>query len=208
MKQEIPESILDDKVRRILRVQHRIGMYDKARYKGERNSIKHQTAARKIATEGVVLLKNEPVNQQAVLPLNQKAIKHILVLGPNADKKHGQGGGSSEVKSLYEITPLAGLKAQLGNEVKITLMRAKSSELAPIASDYVASRHWTGTPAWNIAYYSDQNRNQLIDESWVVDSQYQPVNVSSPVFITMSADIKPLNTGIHELIVKTEGALV
>ena len=47
-------------------------------------------------------------------------------------------------------------------------MRAKSSELAPIASDYVASRHWTGTPAWNIAYYSDQNRNQLIDESWVV----------------------------------------
>ena len=203
---EIPESILDDKVRRILRVQHRIGMYDKARYKGERNSIKHQTAARKIATEGVVLLKNEPVNQQAVLPLNQKAIKHILVLGPNADKKHGQGGGSSEVKSLYEITPLAGLKAQLGNEVKITLMRAKSSELAPIASDYVASRHWTGTPAWNIAYYSDQNRNQLIDESWVVDSQYQPVNVSSPVFITMSADIKPLNTGIHELIVKTEGS--
>ncbi|WP_448245876.1 glycoside hydrolase family 3 C-terminal domain-containing protein [Thalassotalea agariperforans] len=203
---EIPESVLDDKVRRILRVQHRIGMYDKARYKGERNSIKHQTAARKIATEGVVLLKNEPVNQQAVLPLNQKAIKHILVLGPNADKKHGQGGGSSEVKSLYEITPLAGLKAQLGNEVKITLMRAKSSELAPIASDYVASRHWTGTPAWNIAYYSDQNRNQLIDESWVVDSQYQPVNVSSSVYITMSADIKPLNTGIHELIVKTEGS--
>ena len=45
-----------------------------------------------------------------------KKIKNILVLGPNADKKHGTGGGSSEVKSLYEITPLEGLKAEFGEE--------------------------------------------------------------------------------------------
>ena len=66
---------------------------------------------------------------------------NFLVLGPYADIKHGTGGGSSEVKSLYEVTPLEGLKAEFGDDVNITVMRARSSELGAIASDYVDSRH-------------------------------------------------------------------
>jgi len=201
----IPVSVLDDKVRRILRVQYSIGMYDEMRLPGERNTKEHQLAARKIAAEGVVLLKNEKVGENKVLPLVQQKIKNILVLGPNADKKHGTGGGSSEVKSLYEITPLAGLKAQLGDEVNITVMRARSSVLSPIASDYVASRHWTGTPAWNISYYKDQARKTVISESWIVDSTFKS-NKSVTEYITMKGDIKPLKSGIHTLNVFVEGS--
>ncbi|MDO6446774.1 glycoside hydrolase family 3 C-terminal domain-containing protein [Colwellia sp. 1_MG-2023] len=195
----IPESVLDDKVRRILRVQYSIGMYDDKRLPGQRNTKAHQQAARKIAAEGVVLLKNEIVGAKSVLPLDQKAIKNILVLGPNADKKHGTGGGSSEVKSLYEITPLAGLKEQLGEDVNITVMRARSSVLAPIASDYVASRHWTGTPAWNISYYQDAARQELMSESWIVDSTFTSKAQNNVEHITMKATIKPLKSGVHQL---------
>lgn len=201
----IPESVLDDKVRRILRVQYTIGMYDEKRLPGERNTKEHQLAARKIAAEGIVLLKNEVVGVKNVLPLEQKAIKNILVLGPNADKKHGTGGGSSEVKSLYEITPLAGLKEQLGEEVNITVMRARSSVLAPIASDYVASRHWTGTPAWNISYFKDMARKELISESWIVDSKFKSLDQESENHITMKATIKPLKSGVHQLKVSAVG---
>jgi len=201
----IPVSVLDDKVRRILRVQYSIGMYDEKRLPGERNTKEHQLAARKIATEGVVLLKNEKVGENKVLPLLQQQIKNILVLGPNADKKHGTGGGSSEVKSIYEITPLAGLKAQLGDDVNITVMRARSSVLSPIASDYLASRHWTGTPAWNISYYQDQARKTVINESWIVDSTFTANNKSTE-YITMKGEIKPLESGVHTLKVSVEGS--
>ncbi|WNC72467.1 glycoside hydrolase family 3 C-terminal domain-containing protein [Thalassotalea psychrophila] len=201
----IPVSVLDDKVRRILRVQYSIGMYDENRLPGARNTKEHQLAARKIATDGVVLLKNEAVGNENVLPLAKSSIKNILVLGPNADKKHGTGGGSSEVKSLYEVTPLAGLKAQLGEDVNITVMRARSSTLAPIASDYVASRHWTGTPAWNISYFKDKQRSEIINESWIVDSQFKSQNSESNDHITMKANIKPLKSGSHTLNVSAVG---
>lgn len=203
---KIPESVADDKARRILRVQHAIGMYDENRKPGSRNTPEHQAAARKIAAEGVVLLKNNTVESTPVLPLAQSSIKNILVLGPNADKKHGTGGGSSEVKSLYEITPLAGLKAKFGDDVNIEVMRAKSSKLSPIASDYVASRHWTGTPAWNISYYEDQAREHLKEESWIVDSQFKAVKPKQNQHITMTAKIKPLKAGIHQLKVETHGS--
>lgn len=202
---KIPESIADDKARRILRVQHAIGMYDENRLPGSRNTKAHQAAARKIASEGVVLLKNETIESMPVLPLDKSKIKNILVLGPNADKKHGTGGGSSEVKSLYEITPLVGLKAALGKDVNITVMRARSSELTAIASDYVESRHWTGTPAWNVSYYEDLARVNLIEESWIVDSTFKAKVPDKVQHITMSAKIKPLKTGIHQLNVETIG---
>ena len=152
----------------------------------------------------MVLLKNEKVSGNKVLPLDQTKLKNILVLGPNADKKHGTGGGSSEVKSFYEITPLQGLKAQLGDEVNITVMRARSSILTPIASDYVASRHWTGTPAWNISYYQDQARKIVMSDSWIVDSRFK-AKQSTTEYITMKGDIKPLKSGIHTLKVSVEG---
>ncbi len=202
---KIPESIADNKARRILRVQHTIGMYDKSRKVGSRNTVAHQEAARKIATAGVVLLKNNVIASQPLLPLERSKIKNILVLGPNANKKHGMGGGSSEVKSSYEITPLAGLRTKFGDEVNIQVMRAKSSQLSPIASDYVTSRHWTGTPAWNVSYFAKQAREILLEESWLVDSQFKSLASDKKQHLTMKATIKPLTAGVHHLKVKVFG---
>jgi len=110
---KIPETVLDDKVRRILRVQHSIGMMDENRLTGQRNTKEHQAIARKIATEGIVLLKNNGIDSKPVLPLEQKSLKNILVLGQNDNKKHGLGGGPSDVNTLTEITPLEGLNTRI-----------------------------------------------------------------------------------------------
>lgn len=102
---EIPMSIIDDKVKRILRVMFRSSVFSKTS-PGEYGSPEHIAVAKKVAEESIVLLKNE----DHILPLNASKIKSIAVIGANADRKNSMGGGSSQVKALYEITPLQGLK--------------------------------------------------------------------------------------------------
>lgn len=197
---EIPVAVLDDKVKRILRLMFRIGMMDEKRLKGARNTKEHQLAARKIASEGIVLLKND----KQVLPLAKDTLSNVLVLGPNANRVHGLGGGSSEVKTPYEITPLQGLKTALGKGVNIQVMRARSSNLMPIAADYIASKHWTGTPAWALVRYADESFSQAIEEKWIVNAEYR---TSSKVneFVKMAAEIKPMSTGRHILKANVHG---
>ncbi|MDN4501036.1 glycoside hydrolase family 3 C-terminal domain-containing protein [Alteromonadaceae bacterium BrNp21-10] len=203
-KGEVPESAVDDKVRRILRVQYAIGMMDKQRISGQRNTAQHRADARKIATEGVVLLKNA----KSVLPLNKAMLKNILVIGPNASKEHGAGGGSSEIKSLYEVSPLEGLQAALGDDVNITVMRARSSaDLLPIASDYITSRHWTGTPAWTVATFADAAKSKQTGMDWIPDSAYVAKSTSVET-IVMAGQVTPIQTGTHTLKASVQGDFV
>lgn len=113
---KIPEYIINEKVRRILYVMYKTNMLGgQKRQKGEYNTKAHQATAEKIAEEGIVLLKN----QDNILPLAAN-VKSIAVIGYNADRKQAYGGGSSQVKAFYEITPLQGLKNVAGKKVKIT----------------------------------------------------------------------------------------
>lgn len=112
---KLPEYILDDKVRRILYVMFKTGMIDGKVKKGEYNTKAHQQTALKIAEEGIVLLKNDG----NILPLNKSTVKSVAVIGYNADRKQSMGGGSSQVRAFYEVTPLAGLKNIGGNKIKV-----------------------------------------------------------------------------------------
>jgi len=108
---------LNDNVRRLLRVMFLVGFFDNpdSLPKGTRNTPEHQTLARKIAQEGIVLLKNE----NELLPLNIKKIKKIAVLGPNAELKTSLGGGSSTNFPPYEITALQGITERCRDKIMI-----------------------------------------------------------------------------------------
>lgn len=97
---------LDDKVRRILRVIFRTSMRPEPNY-GRFVCPEHYQAAREISAAGVVLLKNE----NNVLPLDVPQDGKIVLVGENAVKKMVVGGGSSNLKTAYEINPLEGLQA-------------------------------------------------------------------------------------------------
>jgi beta-glucosidase len=189
---KVPEAVLDDKVRRMLRVQLTMGKMNKNRLSGQRNTMAHRQAARTIAREGIVLLKNE-----SVLPFDRSSLKKVLVLGPNADRKHAAGGGSSGVKTLYEITPLDGIKSALGEGVQVTYMRTRTaSDHPPIDSIFVETRHWTGTPAWHIRYFADPNRTEFLSSDTTPDSSFLVTDGKSK-HVTLSADIRPLVSGEH-----------
>lgn len=111
---KVPVGVIDDKVRRILRVYAQIGYLDgkPVADKTQANTPANQTVAREVAEQGMVLLKND----NNVLPLQAAHIRKVLVVGPNADKLfcYPGAGGSSGIKPPYEVTPLKGIANILG----------------------------------------------------------------------------------------------
>lgn len=114
----LPMKKVDEKVRHILHVMNELHMFDENRKAGGYNDYRDKESLRKTAEESVILLKNE--NQ--LLPLDAKKLKKVLVVGENANRLQAPGGGSAEIKALYEITPLLGINMLLGGNTKVTYM--------------------------------------------------------------------------------------
>ncbi|QXP68261.1 glycoside hydrolase family 3 protein [Polaribacter sp. AHE13PA] len=118
---ELSEDLVDDKVRRILRLMYRTNL-NPNRTLGKLNTDKHLEVARKVATEGIVLLKNE----DNFFPIQDKKGITIAVIGENATRDMTQGGGSSQLKPLFEISPLQGIKERYKNATIIHTMGYES----------------------------------------------------------------------------------
>lgn len=121
---EASMEVLDEKVRRVLRLNFRTAMNSKKPY-GSICSPEHYDAARKIATEGIVLLKNE----NNILPIDLEKTSKILVVGENAIKKMTVGGGSSSLKARDEFTPIVGLREAVGDKAEIVYQRGYVGDL-------------------------------------------------------------------------------
>lgn len=103
-------DVLNDKAARVLRTIFRTSMNpDKAI--GSQCSAEHYDACLKIAEDGIVLLKNN----KSILPVAKDKYRRILVVGENATRSLTEGGGSSELKTKFDISPLDGLKAVYGD---------------------------------------------------------------------------------------------
>ncbi len=115
---------LDEKVRRVLRLFFRTTMQRNKPF-GFLCSESHYDAARKIAEEGIILLKNEATPYPSIgrgekaplLPLDVSKMKRILVVGENAIKMMTVGGGSSSLKVQHEILPLDGINSKLPSPI-------------------------------------------------------------------------------------------
>lgn len=113
---KLSEEEVNKHVRRVLRLMYNIKSIDSTgRAKGSRNTEQHLKDAYNIASESVVLLKNET----NMLPLKLDGIKSIAVIGDNATKKNALGGFGAGVKTQLEVTPLEGLRNRLPESVKI-----------------------------------------------------------------------------------------
>jgi beta-glucosidase len=95
----------------------------------------HTALAREVAIKSAVLLKND-----AVLPLRAERLGKVAVLGRLADVENTGDHGSSRVRPPYVVTPLAGLRAALGEGVEILTGSEddlSASRAAAVAADAV-----------------------------------------------------------------------
>ena len=115
---EASEEVLNDKARRVLKLIFRTAM-NNDKPAGSMRSPEHYDAARKIAGEGIVLLKND----NKVLPIDLDKTRKLLVVGENAIKMMTVGGGSSSLKVQHECTPLEGILAAVGDKAEVVYER-------------------------------------------------------------------------------------
>ncbi|MES2657729.1 MAG: glycoside hydrolase family 3 C-terminal domain-containing protein [Verrucomicrobiota bacterium] len=129
----LKKAVLDDMVRRVLRVSYFAGVsgWGPASPAGEKNTPANQAVARKVAQEGIVLLKNAG----NILPLDKNTVHTVCLAGVNADAGHCGGGGSSGTPVPYEITPLKGLENYGG--LTINMQTTQSGAVAAAATSDV-----------------------------------------------------------------------
>ena len=116
---KILEDVLNDKAARVLRTIFRTAM-NPNKVRGRLCTDDHYDVCRQVGEEGIVLLKNERIKElknESILPLDASRYGRILVVGDNATRNMSQGGGSSELKTKRDISPLEGLKAVYGDRI-------------------------------------------------------------------------------------------
>ena len=83
---------------------------------GSRDSPEARIFCRKLAADGMVLLKNE----NNILPLETSKVKKVAIIGPSAKKKVISGGGSAALKATYVVSPYEGLTKNAPNDIQIS----------------------------------------------------------------------------------------
>jgi beta-glucosidase len=113
----LDEAVIDRAVRRVLRLKFRLGLFDDPYVdpaEAERvvASPEHLETARRVAAEGMVLLKND----DGLLPLDTASLGTLAVIGPHADlaERGNYAGFPSST-----VTPLAAITERAGNGVRV-----------------------------------------------------------------------------------------
>ena len=118
---KIPESVVDEAVRRVLRVKFALALFDHpytAPSPAYDATPERRAAARKVADETMVLLKNDPVEGVgALLPLTAKE-KKVALIGPLADNQRELlGAWAVTGDPKYVVTLRAALQERLGDRL-------------------------------------------------------------------------------------------
>ena len=123
----VSETVLDKAVERVLRMKFEMGLFenpyvDPDRAGHETGSQKHRALALQVARESIILLKNE----KGILPLS-RALKHIAVIGPNADNIYNQLGDYTAPQADSSIvTVLKGIRQAVGKTTRISYVKGCS----------------------------------------------------------------------------------
>jgi beta-glucosidase len=134
-------KLVDDAVRRVLRVKYALGLFDDpyrycdaAREKAATGTAQNVAAARDVARKSIVLLKNEG----GVLPIDKAAAKKIAVIGPLANDKdsplgnwRAQGVANSAVSLLEGVKAAASASTQVVYAEGAKLVTGPRNFMAP-----------------------------------------------------------------------------
>ena len=129
------EEGLNDKASRVLRTIFRTSMALEQHF-GSFTSPEHFAAARKIAADGLVLLKND-----GTLPLQVPQGGKLLVVGENAYKMMVVGGGSSNLKTKYELIPLDALHEAFDGKADVVWERGYVGDTTTVYNKVVTGQN-------------------------------------------------------------------
>lgn len=204
----VPESVIDEKVRRILRLAARTGALNGM--DGTDSTVGTDVAPvpedvrsriRDLAVRGSVLLRND-----GLLPLRTDALRKVALIGPNAVRFTAQGGGSAHVTPEHIVTPLEGLRRALGDNVELTVRQGvfPNAALLPLDGD-TATDPVTGEPGARLEYRTADN-TVVSEEHKDPASTWFPILLSDEVAeLVVRTRLTLRESGIHRLSVLGPG---
>ena len=112
-----PMELVNDKARRVLRLIFRTAMNRQGF--GKMDFAAHSEIVKAIGSEGVVLLKNDPLtkNKAPLLPIDISQYNKILIVGDNATRVLSHGGQSSELNPQHETSVLKAFQDRYGDKI-------------------------------------------------------------------------------------------
>ena len=139
----VDEDVLDTIVGRLLLAMERTGALDESPPEDEResDSADRRAVVRRAAAASIVVLKNDPVDGQPLLPLSGNGLRRVAVLGHNADAVTILGGGSAAVSPYDVVSPLEALRERLDG-VEVVYERGAIATRYPPLLDM---RHFTSS---------------------------------------------------------------
>ncbi|MCU1309095.1 MAG: glycoside hydrolase, family 3-like protein [Candidatus Angelobacter sp.] len=206
----VSESVIGDKLRRILRTAIAFGFFD---HPQTDNSIpldnpEAHTVALEAARGSIVLLKNN-----GILPLDPSKLKSVALIGPNAEAAAWGGGGSGLVQPFHAISPLEGVHKYLGTSVKVdyspgvllmsqVFRDSKFTTTADgatpgLSAEYFNNKDLAGTPAvtrtdahiafdWGQGSYTSQGPADNFSARWI--GYFTPLESGSYSFAVSGDD--------------------
>ena len=106
---QVTEQRVDELLLPRFRTMFAFGQFDHPPVLTPLPTAEHDAAAKQFAERGMVLLRNE----HAQLPLDDRAVKSIALIGPFATRAKTGGGGSSAVIPTSTVDPLPGLRQRV-----------------------------------------------------------------------------------------------
>lgn len=149
---QLSPLVIDEAVRRILRIKFRLGLFEKPYTDETREprvllSPEHLAAARTVAARSIVLMKNE----RETLPLS-KNVKSVAVIGPLADDpKAPLGSWAGDGQADDTVTLLAGIKAKLPSQTKVVHAKGVAIDGPGVTGNYNAAATASNAGGTNIA---------------------------------------------------------
>ncbi len=205
----LSQSIIDDKVRRILRILFRFGFFDHAQLDNTipANNPANGAIALKLAEEGIVLLKN----QDSILPLNINKIKKLAVIGPNANQ-YVAGGGSSYTTPYNVIPVLQGLQQLAGSSVNIVYSAGMPTYYEAAASSLFFSAAASNVKGLTGQYYQNTQSlsgnpsftriDTIIDFHWMNGTPNISGWPATNYSIKWTGVVRPKQTGNYQFIAR------
>jgi beta-glucosidase len=200
----VDEEVINDKVERILNIAEFSGRFDSPENKLEKSNIRksHNKLLRKVASEGMVLLKNKKI-----LPLKKSAIKKLAVIGPNAKNSQIIGGGSASLKPHYQVHPFEALQERFSDDFSISYAEgAKTNKYLPKLNERLFSNSEDG---FLVEYFDKEiNKDKLISSEvlkgnkfWVFEGFAKDIinkEERPSVIVRFSCNYSPDVSGEHD----------
>ena len=149
---EVEEGVIDEHLRRLLRLADRVGALGAERDYPEDlpapDSAVRREQLTRLAAEGMTVLTNGPdADGVPALPLARG--RRVALIGRHAVDTIGMGGGSAHVNPPHEVSIAEGLRARLGDDVTVTDGVEVRARPVPAGSDAITDPD-TGAPGANV----------------------------------------------------------